>query len=150
MNNFTYEWKPQCGFAKKADPNKVAAEINGLGDSILPESIVEKGKDESTELHKCFEWDDTEAAKMYRIKQARQIVEGLHIVILDKPETVEIQKPRVFYHITGSPGYTPTLKILSDEDKRLRLLEQAKAELKAFKVKYAMLTELQNIFDLIE
>lgn len=63
----------------KADAQKVADEISSIGLSVKPEEIVDKARDESTELHKCFEWDDTKAAERYRLHQARQIV--CHLVV---------------------------------------------------------------------
>ena len=43
----------------KADAEKVYSEITALGDSFSPDQIVEAAKDEKSELHKCFDWNDT-------------------------------------------------------------------------------------------
>ena len=52
----------------KADAQKCYEE---MGDSdISPEEVLEKAKDKNSELHKCFEWDDTVAANKYRLQQA--------------------------------------------------------------------------------
>ena len=66
-------WKSGFGLFH-ADAQKVANEIAEIGESATPREILEKGRDPKTELHKCFEWDDTVAAEKYRIQQARQIV----------------------------------------------------------------------------
>lgn len=151
MENFVYTWKPQSGFAKKADPNKVAAEIHSIGESATPEQIVAFGTGQDTELHKCFEWNDAVAANKYRLEQAKDIAESLLIIHLDpqKPD-VAPTRLRAMYHLNGTPGYQPSIRILSQEDKYQALLEQAKAELRMFKAKYSMLKELQDIFDIID
>ena len=67
-------WKPGMEHLFKADANQVANEIADIGENATPKQIVEKARNESTELHKCFDWDDTTAAEKWRIQQARQVV----------------------------------------------------------------------------
>ena len=58
----------------KADAQKVADEI---GDKkVTPQEILEKARDETSELHKCFEWDDSVAAERYRLQQAGNLSEN--------------------------------------------------------------------------
>ena len=144
----TAKWKEGIGFFSKADANKVAEEIRSIGDNATPQQIVDKARDESTELHKCFEWDDTVAAEQWRKQQARIIV--CHLVI--REDTVPTDRPEVRYFFKPKPdeGYKPTQIIVRKEDEYQQLLAQAWAELQAFKVKYAMLNELQEIFELIK
>ena len=138
-----YEWKVKGLY--KADPTKVHEEIEKI-DEITPENIVSRARDKNSELHKCFEWDDTKAAGKYRLWQARNICANLIIV---ERETEE-QQPRAFYVAGQNESYQPIQTILRDEDSYQKLLTRAKAELKSFKQKYSMLKELQQIFDLIE
>lgn len=56
-------WKTGTDGLYKADAQKVAEEILSIGESATPAQIVDRAKDESAELHKCFEWDDTAAAQ---------------------------------------------------------------------------------------
>lgn len=158
---FVVRWRPGVGRIYDADAQKVANEIGEIGENVTPEQIVEKGKDESTELHKCFEWDDTEAAKQYRIVQARDIVRHLYIVRVEPEETdeeplpaeipvVKAYKFRYFSHLNSEPGYSQTIHIVKDEDRYKELLEQAKRELKTFRQKYACLKELANIIEMID
>ena len=68
-------WKVKGFF--KADAETVYKEITALGDSFSPEQIVEAAKNEKSELHKCFTWDDTVAAENWRKHQARVLVAQL-------------------------------------------------------------------------
>lgn len=132
---------------KGVDPNAVAQEIMSIGESATPRQIVDKARDESTELHKCFEWDDAKAALGYRLQQARTLV---HVLVIEdeqlKPDTPPV---RFFYKVENDAGYKPTQFIIKKEDEYQQLLQRAYAELHAFKMKYARLTELQDILDLI-
>ncbi len=141
------KWKNGYGFYK-ADAQKVAEEILSLGDDVKPEKIAEYAKDESTELHKCFEWDDSIAADKYRVMQARNIVTML--VIKEEQTPTERPEIRVFYKTKESEGYKPTELIIQQKDEYQALLERAWAELRAFKAKYSCLKELQDIFELID
>ena len=142
-------WKPGFERLFKADADLVAREILSIGETAPPEKIVEKARDESTELHKCFDWDDTSAAEKYRLYQARKVVNCL---VIKRPEGQE-NKPlvRTFYKVDRShdSGYRATELIVRNQDAYDALLQQAYAELHAFKVKYKMLTELEEIFALI-
>lgn len=144
----TAKWKQGYGFFAKADAQTVAEEILSIGENATPRQIVEKARDASTELHKCFEWDDGIAAEKYRERQASEVVRLLVI----KEEAIPEDRPEVryFFKPKKEEGYKPTHVIVRKEDEYQRLLAQAWAELQAFKRKYSMLTELQEIFDLIQ
>ena len=46
----------------KADANKCYEEIQQIGDEVRPEQVLEKAKNKKSELHKCFDWNDSSAA----------------------------------------------------------------------------------------
>lgn len=143
----TAKWREGFNFYSGVDPNNVANEIKSIGDDASPQQIVEVARNENTELHKCFEWDDTIAAEKYRIVQARHIVRNLVIA----EETVPEDRPEVryFFKSKADEGYKPTKVIVRKENEYQALLAQAWAELQAFKQKYSMLEELREIFELI-
>lgn len=144
------KWKDGFeNFYKGADPNKVYGEIAAIGETATPEQIVEAAKDERSELHKCFTWDDTEAAIKWRKHEARQITHLL--VIRDDNRDKEQLEFRVF-QVTDSPsaGYRAAPLIFKVEDEYQKLLRQALRELRAFKEKYKSLQELDYILNLID
>ena len=110
--------------------------------------MLEKARNENTELHKCFEWDDAIASEKYRLIQARDVIRFLVI----EEETVPTDRPevRLMYKTDNATGYKPIKVIMQDKTEYEKLLERAWAELRAFKAKYAMLTELEEIFSLID
>lgn len=136
------EWKVKGLY--KADAQKVADEI-GSG-QITPQEVLEKAKDLNSELHKCFEWDDTIAAEKYRLQQARSII--INLVYVPKKE--EEQSVRCFSLTSKVSTYQPTQQFLVQEDEYQTLLKRALAELEAFKRKYHTLAELEAVFEAME
>lgn len=136
------------GFMKfSADAQKCYAEITSL-EEATPENIVDLARDESTELHKCFQWDDSIAAENWRRQQARQVCQSLTVTIeVDEEKT---QTYRVIQHDPVTMAYRPIVYTVRDQDAYSRLLEQAKSELKSFKARYARLAELSEIIEEIE
>ena len=128
----------------KADAQKVAEEI-GFG-KFTPMEVLEKAKDETTELHKCFEWNDSIAAEKYRLEQAKNII---RMLVYEK-ETKEQATVRYYAKTETKHVYQPTKQFLVQEDEYQGLLRRALAELEAFKNKYHTLTELENIFEAME
>lgn len=133
------EWKINGIF--KADAQKVYEEIGDR--KVTPEEVLEQARnDENSELHKCFEWDDSVAAEKYRLTQARQVIQFLVI----KPEKKDEPQVRVFQITTETNNYQPTRLFIQQPDEYKALLQRAKNELSAFKTRYKTLSELENVF----
>ena len=64
----------------KADASKCYEEIKKIGEEVKPEQVLDKARDDSSELHKCFDWDDSSAAEKYRLHQARLVINHLIVV----------------------------------------------------------------------
>lgn len=126
----------------KADASKCLDEI-GRDTQITPEEVLEKARDKHSELHKCFEWDDSVAAEKYRLQQARQLIQ--FFVITPKSE----DKPPIrYFQITSKPReYMPTTHFLTQPDEHQKLLQRAYAELRSLQDRYKSLSELENIFE---
>ena len=140
------EWKVKGLY--KADAETVYKEITALGDTFSPEEIVEAAKDEATELHKCFEWNDSVAAEKYRLHQARMIFTQL-VVRTETSDNTPVAV-RVISSASVANVYTPTKMLVKSDTEYADLLERAKRELQAFKQKYATVVELQEIFTAID
>lgn len=134
----------------KADPNLVHNEIESIGETFTCKQIVEKAKDRNTELHKCFEWDNEIAADKYRLQQAGLIIRNL--VITRVEEGKEQKTPLRMFVSTGerTGAYKPVKSVVRIQSEYENLLERAYSELRAFKNKYSMLKELDEILALID
>ena len=136
------QWKLDGYF--DADAEKVYQEI-GTTD-VSPAEVVERAKDENSELHKCFDWDDTSAAYKYRLEQARKVIRMLVTV-----PTNEDEPPKRVLQISSEKSvYQPVEFFMRNEDEYTTLLKRALAELEAFKRRYASLKELEEVFAAID
>lgn len=140
----TYGWKVPIF---KASAQTVAEELNSLGEKHTLKQVVEYAENPKTELHKCFEWNDTVAAGKYRLHQAGQVERNLIIVTVDKQEG-EKQTVRLF-HPTNEKAteYAPIQYFVQNKNAYDKLLEQAKKELAEFEQRYKSIVELKNIFN---
>jgi hypothetical protein len=138
-------WKVKGLF--KADAATVYSEIKTLGDAFTPEMVVDAARDESTELHKCFTWDDTAAAEKYRRHEARILMASIVVKTVTTDNTpVSV---RVISSTETRNEYKPTVMLIESEQEYADLLARAIRELKAFQIKYKAVEELREIFDAI-
>ena len=137
------QWKLQNYF--KGDADKVYAEIETLS-KVTPENILELAKNNTTELHKCFTWDDNEAANKYRLEEAQRIIQMLVVT----PKETEVQPVRVFQISSEKNVYQKNDYFLKNEDEYQILLQRAKDELKAIRRRYDTLAELEAVFAAID
>lgn len=149
-------WEPGFeGIFKYKDPQKVADEIFSISDEPTKAQIVEKARDEDTELHDLFEWNDTVAAGKWREEQAGQIMRCLKVTFVkeehEPPDRTQMIPVRLFY---GNPqkrdGFASIVKIMGNDEMYQQLLDRAKNELVSFRKKYSMLKELAPVFEMID
>lgn len=110
--------------------------------SLTPESVVKEASDPRSALHRFFEWDDTEAARRYRLAQAGFLIRRCKIVVSVAPE--EVRRVREFVNIPAEKGrgeYVPVAEALND-DRRDVVMEQAVRELEAVRHKYEALVDI--------
>ena len=134
-------------FPHKGDAEKCYRECQTLSE-ITPENVLDLARDENTELHKCFEFDDTIAGEKYRLIQARDIIR--HFVIKYKNDGGEEQKIRTFQITTATNHYEPTRVIMKNPNEYAALLSRAKEELRNIKRRYKTLAELEEVFEAID
>jgi len=128
---------------------KVAAEINRLmkrcGNSVTPEQIVKAAKPKNSPIHNCFTWDETLAAHKCRLLEARYLLRTVTVVYKENEKTYTTRA----FVTTNDRQYRTIESVLSDDELRAQLLEQAKDDLRAFKNKYYQLKELSIVFEAI-
>lgn len=137
-----------------ADANKVGKELEELEnslDSLDTKNIVNFAKDEKSELHKCFEWDDKVAGEKYRLQQANQILTSISIVSKEedsKPEVV-----RAFVNIKDSEDnerkFKNIAKVLENEDEYSQIKKKAYDDLVRCKDRYSKIIELSDLKEII-
>jgi len=145
-----YSWK--INGIHKADADIIGNEIQSIGNQFTTKDIVDKARDKNTQLHKLFEWNNKIAGEKYREIQAGDIIRNL-VVVKVNTESGASEKTNIRVFVSDNRrngGYKPITVVLRQQDEYERLLEQAYKELQAFKDKYENLSELSEIFDLID
>lgn len=132
--------------------NQIEVELRKIaranGGILKPEIVVESARPKASPLHSRFEWDDGKAGDAYRLWQARQLIKVVVEIIPGMNEATEV-------FVSLSPdrkesGYRITTEVLSDEQLREQLLQDALAEMNVFRIKYARLKELSGVFNAID
>lgn len=105
------------------DADAVAArllEISNRDNGLTPQSVVDDARRKSSPLHDCFEWDDTEAAKEWRLQQARNLIRAIRIT----PSEMTRDTPRNIF-VKTDKVYLPTVQVVQSKtlyDQALGLL----------------------------
>lgn len=146
MENMRFTW---AGTGFKGDPELCYREIQTLGDEYTPDDILNLARDESTELHKCFDWDDASAAEKWRKHTARLIVCSLSVEVIENDESTPIKR-RVIQHDDERRVYAPITVTVRNDDAYKQLVKQAKAELASFRLRYKSIVELETVIDEID
>jgi hypothetical protein len=131
------------------------AEMRGLYENngmLTPEAVLAAASKPNSALHGAFEWDDSEAARKYRLEQARDLIQKVKVQIISSDEKITYVRAYVSLPSDreGNGGYRSTVKVLSDAEQRAELISLALKELATFRKKYAELSELAAVFEAIE
>lgn len=131
-------------------------------DVLKPEQVVKyaRNKRKYPALYTRFKWDDTEAAHQYRLVQARNLFKEVRFMI--PPGSGKKTFPDVVFKSVSNfvslksdqrepgGGYRETIAVLSDEDLREELLDQALDEIERWHTTYKALKELAPILESID
>lgn len=144
-----YSWKPNSRIKTSADVAGGVCESLEQSGGLTAKRLVDASRPEDAPLHNEFEWDDPKAAELYREHQAGHIIRSIVV----KPEAATESVPiRAFFRVPEceTSGYIHVAKIISDEDKLLELLSQAKKEMSTFANKYRSLSVLAPVIKEID
>jgi len=104
--------------------------------------VVEYARDNTTELHGHFEWDDSKAAHEHRLWQARKIIRNVRFIEHDGRRETIVHVPSFSDEREGS--YLVACEVISDDEKYSRALHDAMQRLNAAS---AGVRELQRLRD---
>ena len=144
-----YKWKGYTFNAKPELVGKELEEIESQGE-ITPERILgyaERHKD--SELYKCFEWDDSEAARKYRLDMASRVLCSISIEIKEEPKV----KQRVYVNVKSSNSGIKTFKnikdVLEDDEEYKQLVEKARKDFESCKERYETIINREDLKDIL-
>jgi len=148
MEQFIYKRREGATF-KEEDTEiiaKIIVDIEKKKGIVKPEDLIGEAESKNSSIHHLFEWNESEAARQYRINQARNIINHIEIEVCSISPSNEkvnlvIQSQRAFHNIVNGEerGYVSTINIVRNEDlakqvlqRLIRQLDGATNELRAF------------------
>jgi hypothetical protein len=117
---------------------------------LIPQSVVEFASDPSTDLHSRFTWDDTEAAREFRLEQARGVIRVSVTVIEESKVPLRAYVSLRDDRQRDGGGYRSTVAVLANATLREKMLDEALDDLKALRQKYDTLKELAPVFSAVD
>lgn len=116
---------------------------------LVPEDVVEAARPRNHPLHECFEWNDTEAGKQYRIQQARRLIMRVRIEwVSPEGETKSVRAyASKFQAGKVPPGYHRIDTDFDSEMDRAYLLRSMEREWKSFRARWEHLAEFWGMIN---
>lgn len=147
-----YSWRTTVAGCSAQVAGEMMEFLEKRDGEVTKESLLEASRPEDSPTHGAFEWDDSVAAEKYRLRQANFMINQLEVHI--QSEDSAPVKERAYLNVVegkNNPGRFIGVEIaLSDAEMRDVVLQNALAELVAFKNKYERLIELAEIFSAID
>lgn len=138
------------GSRVKIDAQEAGSRIHAIrkrkGGTITPDDVLADARKKSSPLHGHFEWNDTAAARKFRLMQAGYLLRTLVVIYDDHPD----EKPvRSFVNVDSGEdrGYEDTLTAMSTPEMRAQVLARAKYELKVWTRRYRRFTEFAQVVE---
>lgn len=149
-----YEFKP--GFRVTGDAQEVGETLERLrvkhGGQLSPRQVLAEASRRSSSLHKYFEWDDSEAARKYRLSQATYLIRA--VVMVAAPNDQPFEPVRAFVCIQGPEeqprAFTHVREAMRNDELRNKVLARAKKELQDWQRRYADLQAFAEVFAAID
>lgn len=144
------------GTAFSADANKIGKELERLENNVVKltnnEVLDYAENNVDSELHKCFDWDDSVAGKKWRLSQATAILASIQLVIKEDKKSKETTK--VYYSLrtdneVSGREYKNIMKIIEDDEDYKQLLKKAENEFISYKERYNKLLKLSDLKNII-
>lgn len=124
------------------------------GGLLRPQAVVDAARPEDSPLHGAFCWDDTEAARLYRLDQAQRLIRRFTIEIESDGEQVDVP---VFINVssdrTGAKDENPyrlTEDVVKCEDLLAVAEKDALEQLRGIRNRYQNIKRLGDVWASID
>lgn len=145
-----YKWRTFDYKVPAQEVGEHLEELDRIHGEVTPQIMVDDARPEKALMHPLYEWDDFKAAEKYRCNQSNKIMSELIIVKVQTPPPEEQIPVRAFTSVKPKnepASFRPTVIAMSDENTKEIVLENAKAELRAFDRKYRGLLDVVELLN---
>ncbi|MFH1602473.1 MAG: hypothetical protein ABIH03_01030, partial [Pseudomonadota bacterium] len=140
--------------ARGMDSQAVGEALDGLNNKhggLTAEIVLTAARPKASPMHNAFIWNDADAARKYRLRQAGHLIRAVVVHSDDMPTVRRFVNVIIADEDEAAMRYYMTLDAaLSDEDCRKYVLSNAKGELANFRDKYANLQEVAAVIEVID
>lgn len=140
----------------------VEAQLRAMAEkhgAITAEMVLSEASRKRSPLHPFFVWDDSKAARQYRLIQAGEMIRQIKVTY--EPTEDRTVRVRAFHHVTQTTinaegeaeesGIFVTLETaLSVESYRDQLLKNCRRDMESFRQKYSALNEVSHVIEAID
>jgi hypothetical protein len=155
-----FRWAPGSRYPEDEAP-LVGKFLWGLRESLAaegltPEQVLDAARDPESVLHGYFTWDDKRAAEEHRHTQAGELLRALHVEYIDLGPERRSGTMRALVNLVADPSdekqqparrlYMPVIVVLTNEDRRDQMVNDALDEAIRYRRRYAHVKELADIF----
>lgn len=141
-----YQWNIKS-LSKGVDPDEALNEIQraeSLMGKITAETVLAVASDESSPIHPLFEWDDSKAGHMYRLSQARSIINNIEVKVISDDETRVIP---VFEIVASNAGQSYKHIEVMTVDERKQVIQSTISMINVLKNKIKVYKDLDKVVD---
>jgi hypothetical protein len=131
---------------KGLQPQVVGEELERIREargSLTPEIVLEEATAEESPLHGAFTWSDDEAARRYRIHEARRIVTSIRVLngpaAKPSPAFISVRTPE------RGREYLPISTALSEHELKVRVLAEAKQMVETLERRWSHFAEVADV-----
>lgn len=132
--------------AQRKELDQLAKRGKGI---LTADAVVKHARNPETALHEAFEWDDTEAARRFRLDQARQVI---RFYVYYEPQ-VERQV-RAYVSVPSDRaegnGYRHSREVAANQDWSAQLLEEVAVKVRQMRDSYAYIRILDDLWPRLE
>lgn len=109
---------------------------------IQPAVVVDEAEDPESPLHRYFEWDDTEAARAYRLVQARSLIARVRVNVKTAgPQLVNVV---IRTGETARRGYVPIERAVTEPDLYEQIVADAYRGITMYRNRLSAFEQAQN------
>lgn len=150
-------WKerfPNAGVKVETAHEEIMRIKDKNGGFVSPDDIVKEASEKSNPLHPLFTWDDTEAARKYRLNEAGALLRSIEITYVELPK-----QPRRAFEVTYKkpPGsvekqtlYATAEEAAADPETHAKLIAEAVRTLMDWRARFRYLQELSQLMEQID
>lgn len=116
---------------------------------LSPEAVLESASSPESILHSFFNWDDSDAARKYRLLQASNLIRSFEVVYKEMPEKAvrafEIQTRKPAGSTIKQTIYTTAEEANADPDNHDRLVADAIKGFMAWRRRFGNIKEFEKL-----